>query len=135
MSKYRVDGLTHKQEQAIVTLLNEPTVARAARSLDIHDRTLYRWMRDPTFARAYRDARREAFAQAISVTQRYAPAAVHTLAKIMADDDAPHTARVNAATALLRFSREAIELDDLAGRIDELEEQAAHAEGHGAAAA
>lgn len=116
-----VDGLTPKQEQAIVALLNEPTISRAAQTLNMAERTLYRWMDDPAFSRAYRSARREAFAQAISLTQRYAPAAVHTLAKVMGDPTATHAARVSAASSILRFSRESIELDDLAGRIDALE--------------
>lgn len=34
---------------------------------------------------------------------------------------AAHTAKVSAATALLKFSRESIELDDLAGRVEALE--------------
>ena len=129
MSPERVDGLTPKQETAIVALLNEPTIARAARSIDLAERTLYRWMDDPAFRAAYRKARREAFAQAIALTQRYAPAAVHALAKIMSDETATHASRVSAATSLLRFSRESIELDDLAERLEALERQADAGEG------
>ena len=58
MSQNSTDGLTPKQEQAIVALLNEPTVTRAARALGVNDRTLYRWLDDPTFSGAYRRARR-----------------------------------------------------------------------------
>ncbi len=115
------DGITPKQEAAIVALLNEPTVARAAITADVDERTMHRWLADPDFARAYRNARRLAFAQAIAVTQRYAPLAVHALGKIMADTKVTAAARVSAATALLKFSRESIELDDLASRVDELE--------------
>lgn len=118
---YSAEGLTPKQEAAIVALLNEPTVARAAITADVDERTLHRWLADPVFARAYRAARRVAFAQAIAVTQRYAPLAIHTLGKIMADQTVGASARVSAATALLKFSRESIELDDLASRVDELE--------------
>ena len=124
MSGQSVSGLTPKQEQAIVALLNEPTVSRAPATLGMNERTLYRWLEMPAFGRAYRRARREAFAQAIALTQRYAPAAVHALAKIMGDEKATYASRVSAATALLRFSRESIELDDLAARIEALEAQA-----------
>lgn len=117
----RADGLTHKQEQAIVALLNEPTVARAARSLGLSEKSLYRWLDERAFGRAYRKARREAFAQAIANSQRYAPLAVQMLAKIMADETLSVSARVSAASILLKFSRESIELDDLAQRVDELE--------------
>lgn len=117
----RADGLTHKQEAAIIALLNEPTVTKAAVACGINDRTIYRWLDEPAFSRAYRKARREAFAQAISASQRYAPLAVQTLAKIMADATLSVASRVSAATALLKFSRESIELDDLATRVDDLE--------------
>jgi len=46
---------------------------------------------------------------------------VHTLARIMADPSVPPAPRVAAATALLKFSRESIELDDLAQRVEALE--------------
>lgn len=118
---YSAEGITPKQEAAVVALLNEPTVARAAATADVDERTLHRWLADPPFARAYRSARRVAFAQAIAVTQRYAPVALHTLAKIMSDTAVGASARVSAATAILKFSRESIELDDLASRVDELE--------------
>ena len=71
--------LTVKQEGAIVALLNEQSVARAATAARVGERTLYRWLREPAFSRAYRQARRDAFGQAIALTQRYAPLAVNTL--------------------------------------------------------
>jgi len=114
-------GLTPKQDQAILALLSEPTISKAASALGVSERTIHRWLEDETFHRAFRKARREAFAQAIAVTQRYAPMAVHALAKVMTDGSVQASARVSAATALLKFSREALELDDLAARIEALE--------------
>ena len=72
---------------------------------------------------AYRAARRQAFDQAIALTQRYASLAVTTLAKVMADASAANAAKVSAATAMLKFGRESIELDDLAARIETLESE------------
>ncbi len=60
-------GLTAAQERAIIALLNEQTVGRAAVAAEVGQRTLYRWLKDPTFSRAYREARRDAFGQAIAV--------------------------------------------------------------------
>lgn len=114
--------LTPKQELAITALLNEPTVARAASSIGMNERTLYRWLKESEFMRVYRALRREAFAHAVSLTQRYAPVAVHALAQILSDKKAPYSARVSAAVAILKFSRESIELDDLAARIEALEQ-------------
>jgi uncharacterized protein YcaQ len=115
------DILSPDQEQAIIALLNEPTVNRAAAVAKVGERTLYRWLTEPMFAKAYREARREAFRHAIALTQKYTPAAVQTLMKVMADPAAAHSAKVSAAAVLLKFSRESIELDDLAARIEALE--------------
>lgn len=115
------DGLSPKQESAILALLAQPTVLRAAEAAGVAESTMHRWLCEPAFASAYRAARRRAFAQAVAVTGRYAPLAVQVLAKIMADERAPHSARVQAAQAILKFTRESLELDDLAERVEALE--------------
>ena len=121
-------GLKPNQERAIIALLNEPTIKRAAESAGVGEKTIYRWMGDATFSKAYRKARREAFSHAISLTNHYAPHAVNTLVKVMSDSSAGHAARVSAASAMLRFGREGIELDDLAARVEALEAASAKAE-------
>jgi hypothetical protein len=78
-------------------------------------------MRLDHFDEAYRLARREAFVQAIGLTQRSSAAAVATLLRIMHDPKATWSARVAAATNVLKFARESIELDDLAQRVVKLE--------------
>ena len=120
--KDEVDRLTPKQEAAVIALLRENSVAKAAESCEVNIRTLHRWLDDADFSKAYRKARRHAFSQAIALTQRYAPLAVSTLATLMADKETPPHARVTAATALLKFGREGIELDDLAARVEALEQ-------------
>ena len=56
----------------------------------------------PTISRAYYKARRDAFSQAIGLTQRYAPLAVNTLAQVMADQAAPASScTCSRAAALL----------------------------------
>jgi hypothetical protein len=105
-------------------VLSESTIGKAAKAAEVPQRTLYTWLHEPDFSRAYRKARREAFSHAIALTQRYAPLAVNTLAKIMTDENAPASAKVSAATTLLRFGREGVELEDLAERVDALEHAA-----------
>ncbi|MFO0858008.1 MAG: hypothetical protein U0640_11690 [Phycisphaerales bacterium] len=114
-------AFTPKQDQAIVALLAEPSIARAAVVVGVSERTIHRWLEDDMFARAFRKARREAFSQAIAACQRYTPLAVHALAKIVTDGSVQASARVSAASALLKFGRDSIELDDLASRIETLE--------------
>lgn len=114
--------LNANQERAIVALINETSVARAAEVAGINQTTLHRWLKDDAFSTAYRHARREAFNQAIALTQRYSPLAVNTLAQVMMDQTASHASKVAAASAMLKFGREGIELDDLAGRVESLEQ-------------
>ena len=117
-------SLNPKQQRAIVALLSEHSIPKAAEVAKVAPRTLYRWLAERKFDRAYRMARREAFGHAIGLAQRYAPLAVNTLAKIVADEKAPFPSRVQAAVAMLRFGREGIELDDLAARVADLEQAA-----------
>jgi hypothetical protein len=118
-------GLNTRQEAALVALLNEPTVARAAKAAGVGERTLHRWLTEEPFARAYREARRGVFQQAVSLTQRYASLAVQTLAKVMTEASSPWNAKVAASSALLRFGREGIELEDMEARIEALERRSA----------
>ncbi|MEQ8771051.1 MAG: hypothetical protein RIB60_11145 [Phycisphaerales bacterium] len=115
------NGLTAAQERAVFALLAEPSVAAAATAAKVGERSLHRWLRDPAFLDEYRRARREAFSQAIGLTQRSSAAAVATLLRIMHDASATWSARVQAASQVLRFARESIELDDLAARVETLE--------------
>ena len=87
------DGLTAKQSKAVEALLGEPTLARAAVVAGVSERTLRRWQHEGAFRLAYYRARRDAFGQAIGLTQRYAPVAVATLVKVMNDAASPRPAR------------------------------------------
>jgi hypothetical protein len=118
-----IEALTAKQEEGLIALLNEPTVKKAAESIGVDQKTIHRWLEQPAFAAAYRKARREAFSQAMATSQRYAPMALQALAKIVMDESKPPSARVSAASAILKFSRESLELDDLATRLDAVEAQ------------
>jgi len=117
-------ALTDKQQNALIALLHHPTVEQAATAAGVAKRTLYRWLTEKPFLTAYRRARRDSFTQAISLTQRYAPLAVNTLAKVMMNERAAPQSRISAAASILRFCREALSLDDLSQRIEALEGQA-----------
>lgn len=116
--------LTARHEKAIAALLSETSTARAAEAAGVGERTLHRWLGEPAFCEALRLARRRAFDQSISQAHRYASAAVQTLARVMADPVSTANARVAAASAILRFGREAIELDDIEMRVSALEARA-----------
>ena len=52
-----------KKEQAIAALLTQRNIEEAAKSIGIGANALLRWMKEPEFQQAYRDARRQAFGQ------------------------------------------------------------------------
>jgi len=118
------ENLNQKQAEALIALLHEPTLARVAAQVGVNERTIRRWLEDPTFKKAYLLARRESFGHAVGLLQRYAPVAVNTLVKIMTSDQTPPGVKVTAAATLLKFGREGIELDDMAQRIELLERTA-----------
>ena len=115
------DTLTARQEKAIAALLSEPTVEKAAAKVGVGLRTLHTWLHDPTFADAYRAARREAVGQAIARLQQVSSAAVTVLETVMNDGDEKGATRVAAAKTVLETAIRAVELEDLAARLSELE--------------
>ena len=121
-----LETTTGVRERAVMALLVEPTIARAAQAAGTSERTLYRWMReDEDFKTMYRLAKREAFGQAVNLCQRLAPAAIHALAKVMTDPTASANAKVAAASAILKFGSDAIELEDITERLDRIERKVA----------
>ena len=101
------DDLTPEQEAAIAALITNASIAKAAEQAGIGERTLYRYLKDDKFRAAYRGARRQVFAQAISLSQRYTPVAVNVLAKVMTDPLSANASKVAAAAAVMRFGARA----------------------------
>jgi transposase-like protein len=59
-----------KKEEAIAALLTQRNIEEAAKSIGIAPNTLLSWMRQPEFLTAYREARRDAYRQAIARLQQ-----------------------------------------------------------------
>jgi hypothetical protein len=113
--------LGRKQEEAIAALLSQRNVEEAARAAGIGARTLLRWLRLPEFQAAHRQARREAFGQAVARLQQATSAAATTLLKTMIDPSTPASVRVRAADSIFNHAAKAIELEDIETRLSELE--------------
>ena len=114
--------LNARQEQAIAALLMEPTVTAAADKANVPERTLYRWLDEPGFTAAYREARRKAVKQTVARLQRASAPVVSILLQLAASDHTPATARVAACRAVLDYTFKAVELEDLDERLRALEE-------------
>ncbi|TEB08635.1 hypothetical protein Psch_02201 [Pelotomaculum schinkii] len=113
--------ITRKMEAAIAALLTAPTIAEAAAAVGVHEQTLWRWLQQEEFQGRYREAKRQAVAQAVARLQQATTKAVDTLEEVMDDDLATPSSRVTAAKTVLDAAFKGIELDDLAARVDELE--------------
>jgi phage terminase small subunit len=116
--------LSRRQETFLAALLSCPTIAHAARTAGIAEVTAGRWLKEPSFQAAYRTARRHAVQHAVALTQKATSTAVETLEAIMQDPEAPASARVSAAKAVLETAIKGVELEDLDARITALEHQA-----------
>jgi hypothetical protein len=114
--------ITRRQEAVIASLLEMPTMAAAAKGAGISEPTLRRWLLKPDFQDAYRQAKRQVVEQAVTVLQQATGDAVSTLRCVMLDKEAPASSRVAAAKTVLETAIKAVELEDLAGRIEELEQ-------------
>jgi len=113
-----------KKEEALAALLSQRTIEDAARVGKIGTSTLLRWLKEPEFDAAYREARRAAFGQSVARLQQASSAAVSTLLKVMVDPNTPACTRVRAADSVLSLTAKAIELDDIEARVSELERAA-----------
>ena len=117
--------LGRKQEEAIAALLTHRNIEEAAGAAGIGARTLLRWLKIPEFQAVYRQARRDAFGQAIARLQQGTSAAATTLLKVMIDPSTPASVRVRAADSVFNHSAKAIEIEDIEARVAALEQAAA----------
>ncbi len=115
------EKLTRKQDLAIAALLEMPTITSAAKAAGVSEQTLWRWMQQTDFQEHYRMAKRRVVEQAITRLQGVTGQAVSTLQEIMINTNFSPTPRVLAARTILEFSLKAVELEDLAARVEELE--------------
>ena len=108
-----------RQERAIVALLAEPSIEAAAKTAEVSDVTIWRWMKQPEFRAKLRDARRAVVEGAVGHLQQAAVEAVQALRRALTCGQ-PST-EVKAATVILDQAIRAVELFDLADRVEHLE--------------
>jgi len=81
-------------------------------------------MKDPEFAKAYREARRAAFGQDTARFQQASSAAVSSTLKIMLYQHAPASTKLRAAKLALTHGAKAIDIEDVEARMSEPERAA-----------
>jgi DNA-binding MurR/RpiR family transcriptional regulator len=117
------EKLSRKQEQAILALIERPTIAEAAQACGVSEGTLWRWLQATEFQAAYRAARSGLLETALTRLQGASGEAVNVLGEVMRDKQAPPSSRVTAAVKVLELTLKARAELELEARLRALEER------------
>ncbi len=111
-----------KTEEAIGALLVHRTHDEAAKALGISPRTLRRWRRQPEFAAAFLQVRRENAQLTNARIQHNSGVAASVLFKQLADPATPPAVKARVALGLLEIANKSLMAEDLELRIAALEQ-------------
>lgn len=113
--------MTAKQERALAAMLTHRTYSEAAAAAGIGEATLYRYLRDAEFCKAYRERLDELRREATDKAKKAMPPALDVLSDIAQNEDTQDTARISAARSVLEYGLKLTEREDVLQRLDELE--------------
>lgn len=117
--------LSAKQARAITALLQAKRVEDAAKAAGVGERTLSRWLTDPTFRAALTHAEDAAIDTAVRKLLLLQDAGLGVIASILADRAAAPTVRLRAAALALDGLLRLRELRDVESRLAALENRLA----------
>src|SRR5262245_16305910 len=108
------------RQRAILALLSEGTLERAASQCGISERTLRRWLTDdPGFRAEYETARIAAFDAGMARIQALTGRAVETLADLLGAVDSP-TVRLGAARTVAEMAVRQRDSETITRKLDEI---------------
>jgi hypothetical protein len=116
-------GRSRLRDKAVIALLQEPTIEKAAQVTGVGLRTLQRWLTDATFQEAMRKAKSDALADATAKLRMAAGRAVQVLYSIANNRRAPCAARVSACRCILEKGLDAHVIEGVEERLLILERQ------------
>lgn len=114
---------SQNKDKAILALLQEPTIEKAAARCGISEVTLWRWQQRKDFQELYQAARLRITDAAIAQIQQASVEAVEVLRDVMKKAYKNPAARVSAAKIILEIAFNATELNRIEDRLTELEEK------------
>lgn len=114
--------MTPSEERALSALITSKSKKEAAQKAGITERTMRRYFENPEFCKRYREAFAQVVQDATRQAQQLLAPALSTLESVMADEDIPAAARVNAAKITLDYAVRLTDQNDLAERLTALEE-------------
>ena len=112
--------LTHKQEKAIMLLLQNKKIEEVAQELKISQVTLYRWIKQENFRQRFSEVRQELFNEALDSLKTLTKQAIDTLDDILRNGT-KETSRVTASKTVLELALRLKEVEELEKRVEELE--------------
>lgn len=119
-------GLNRKQQQAIEALTRGCTRSEAARGCGVSERTLYRWLKEPEFAAALKEASESLWQAVLFGLRSGVRRSLNYLLSVLDDDTMPPRERLVAARTLLNTGLKILEfaeIEALQARVGALEEQ------------
>jgi len=91
-------------------LLRSPSVDDAARAARVNASTIWRWLQQPAFANAYRDARSRLLDQTITALQAASLSSVTSLVEVRDDPETSAATKVAAASRILELTMKSREM-------------------------
>jgi hypothetical protein len=113
-----------RKDRAILALLQHATVEKAAAAVNLHQSTLYRWMKKRDFRNKLSEARNAAFSQGIASLQQASHLAASRLVSLATCKDTPATVAVAACNSILNHGARSFQWDLFEARLSKLEELA-----------
>ena len=114
---------SQNKDKAVLALLQEPTIEKAAARCGISEVTLWRWQQRKDFQELYQAARLRITEAAIAQIQQASVEAVEVLRDVMKKAYKNPAARVSAAKIIFEIAFNATELNRIEDRLTELEEK------------
>lgn len=121
MSNDEHKKLTPRQRAAIPQLLNEVTLEAGRKNAKIAKGTLYNWLKQPAFKEELKKQRAAIVEGALEVLKANTVRATKTLVILLASEN--DSIKHRAARDIIQFTLKAMEYEELAERIENLEEK------------
>ncbi len=109
------------RDKAILALLSEKSLAKAAAKCGLSERTIHRWLTsDAAFKAAYAEARQAAFEAGMSRVQALTGKAIDTLDDLLGEKDHPNV-RLGAARTVTELGIHQHDAETILRKLSELE--------------
>ena len=115
--------LTVRQRRALTALLGAPTMAAAAKSAGVSERTIYRYLADPAFQAALREAQGRTLRMATARLTALLVKSLDVLGQATEPGHGQGQLRLRAAQTVVRHYAAMLEAQDLEERITRLEKR------------